>query len=157
VRKAQGAREALPAPAIPFARKVYGDVKARYEGKGPLDIDSAITSARKTAAAMCRDRFFPVESGWKGAAAKGGERRTKIRAQNRRCYAIRRLAVNNGNAFAVHGKEGVDGSSPSEGSAKAPQIGAFCLTGTCTFSSVRWVWSPSWSPQVHDARSKLAK
>jgi hypothetical protein len=57
----------------------------------------------------------------------------------------------------AHGKEGVDGSSPSEGSAKAPQIGAFCLTGTCTFSSVRWVWSPSWSPQVHDARSKLAK
>jgi hypothetical protein len=56
-----------------------------------------------------------------------------------------------------HGKEGVDGSSPSEGSAKAPQIGAFCLTGTCMFSSVRWVWSPSWSPQVHDARSKLAK
>src|SRR6266516_4941085 len=59
--------------------------------------------------------------------------------------------------FGAHGKEGVDGSSPSEGSAKAPQIGAFCLTGTCTFSSVRWVWSPSWSPQVHDARSKLAK
>src|ERR671937_326530 len=41
----------------------------------------------------------------------------------------------------LHDKEGVDGSSPSEGSAKAPQTGAFCLTGTCTFSSVRWVWS----------------
>jgi hypothetical protein len=27
---------------------------------------------------------------------------------------------------SFHGKEGVDGSSPSEGSAKAPQIGAFC-------------------------------
>jgi hypothetical protein len=26
------------------------------------------------------------------------------------------------------GKEGVDGSSPSEGSAKAPEIGAFSLT-----------------------------
>jgi hypothetical protein len=25
----------------------------------------------------------------------------------------------------IHGKEGVDGSSPSEGSAKAPEIGAF--------------------------------
>jgi hypothetical protein len=25
----------------------------------------------------------------------------------------------------LHGKEGVDGSSPSEGSAKAPEIGAF--------------------------------
>jgi len=27
-----------------------------------------------------------------------------------------------GNRFAAHGKEGVDGSSPSEGSAKAPHI-----------------------------------
>src|SRR5438874_9428730 len=26
-----------------------------------------------------------------------------------------------------HGKEGVDGSSPSEGSAKAPQNGVFCI------------------------------
>ena len=27
----------------------------------------------------------------------------------------------------LHGKEGVDGSSPSEGSAKAPQNGVFCI------------------------------
>ena len=28
----------------------------------------------------------------------------------------------------LHGKEGVDGSSPSEGSAKAPHVGAFVIT-----------------------------
>ena len=32
------------------------------------------------------------------------------------------------------GKEGVDGSSPSEGSAKAPHSGAFLLSSTCIFS-----------------------
>src|SRR5207244_85943 len=39
-----------------------------------------------------------------------------------------------------HGKEGVDGSSPSEGSAKAPHVGAFLFSRTCTSSHVRWVW-----------------
>jgi hypothetical protein len=33
---------------------------------------------------------------------------------------------------AAHGKEGVDGSSPSEGSARGPQSGAFCFPNTCT-------------------------
>jgi hypothetical protein len=31
-----------------------------------------------------------------------------------------------GNRFAAHGNEGVNGSSPSEGSAKAPQAGSVC-------------------------------
>jgi hypothetical protein len=56
-----------------------------------------------------------------------------------------------------HGKEGVDGSSPSEGFAKAPQIGAFCLAWICRIVTVRWVWSPLWSPQVHNPRSELPK
>jgi hypothetical protein len=43
------------------------------------------------------------------------------------------------------GKEGVDGSSPSEGSAKATEIAAFCVEGTCTSSSMRWGWSRLWS------------
>jgi hypothetical protein len=50
----------------------------------------------------------------------------------------------------LHGKEGVDGSSPSEGSAKAPHIGAFSVEGTCTISSVQWVWSRLWSFQVQN-------
>jgi hypothetical protein len=39
---------------------------------------------------------------------------------------------------AAHGKEGVDGSSPSEGSAKAPHVGAFAFRRTCSSSNVRW-------------------
>src|SRR5919204_3400667 len=50
--------------------------------------------------------------------------------------------------FGAHGKEGVDGSSPSEGSAKAVQSAAFSLTHVCTVSSMRWVWSRLWSFQV---------
>jgi hypothetical protein len=36
----------------------------------------------------------------------------------------------------LHGRERVDGSSPSEGSLKAPQHGAFTLPPGCTLSSV---------------------
>jgi hypothetical protein len=32
----------------------------------------------------------------------------------------------------LHGKEGVDGSSPSEGSAKAPYVGVFPFRSTCS-------------------------
>jgi hypothetical protein len=32
---------------------------------------------------------------------------------------------------------GVSGSSPEEGSAEAPEIGAFCFAGACTISGVR--------------------
>ena len=37
----------------------------------------------------------------------------------------------------LNGKEGVDGSSPSEGSAKAQQIGDLSLGLTCTSSRMR--------------------
>ena len=55
---------------------------------------------------------------------------------------------------SFHGKEGVDGSSPSEGSAKAPQTEAFCFGRTCRIASVRWVWSPLWSLQVDKCLSR---
>jgi hypothetical protein len=51
----------------------------------------------------------------------------------------------------LDGKEGVDGSSPSEGSAKAPQKGVSSFGCTSTISSVRWAWSPLWSLQVEKA------
>ena len=51
----------------------------------------------------------------------------------------------------VHGKEGVDGSSPSEGSARHLQIGRFPFSPTCRSSSVRWVWSRLWSFQFRNA------
>ena len=53
----------------------------------------------------------------------------------------------------LDGKEGVVGSSPTEGSAQAQQIWAFCFRSACTRSSVQWVWSLLWSFQVQDARS----
>src|SRR5437667_7241458 len=53
-----------------------------------------------------------------------------------------------GNALGPDGKEGVDGSSPSEGSAKAPHVGAFVFRSTCSSSIVQWVWSRLWSFQV---------
>jgi hypothetical protein len=48
----------------------------------------------------------------------------------------------------LHGKEGVDGSGPSEGSANAPHVGAYAFRSTCRFSRVRWVWSRLWSFRV---------
>jgi len=45
-------------------------------------------------------------------------------------------------------KEGVDGSSPSEGSAKPVLSAGFSLLRICTGSSVRWVWSRLWSSQL---------
>jgi hypothetical protein len=56
-----------------------------------------------------------------------------------------------------HGKEGVGGSSPPEGSAKAPQIGAFRSARTCTISNMRYLWSPLWSLQVQSAGSKASE
>jgi hypothetical protein len=42
---------------------------------------------------------------------------------------------------ASNGKEGVDGSSPSEGFAKALQSARFVFGSTCSSSCVQWVWS----------------
>jgi hypothetical protein len=53
-----------------------------------------------------------------------------------------------------HGKEGVSGSSPEEGSAKSPHVGAFSFRSTCSDSNVRWVWSPGWSLQVENGLLK---
>ena len=50
----------------------------------------------------------------------------------------------------LHGKEGVDGSSPSEGSANRLQIGTFRPGSTCKRSTVYEVWSRLWSPQVQN-------
>jgi hypothetical protein len=50
---------------------------------------------------------------------------------------------------SFHGKEGVDGSSPSEGSAKAPLSG-FPFGSTCTRRRMRRVWSRLWSSQIRE-------
>jgi hypothetical protein len=50
----------------------------------------------------------------------------------------------------LHGKEGVNGSSPLEGSAKAPHVGAFVFRSTCSSSTVWWIWSRLWSFRVSE-------
>src|SRR5207248_8649331 len=44
----------------------------------------------------------------------------------------------------LHGKEGVDGSSPSEGSEKAPQNGVFCIRARLTLPPLARVWKAFW-------------
>ena len=42
------------------------------------------------------------------------------------------IGTREGIVRTVDGEEGVDGSSPSEGSAKAPHVGAFSFRSTCS-------------------------
>src|SRR5881392_4183669 len=83
-----------------------------------------------------------METLWKNEGAMERKRFDRFEPRNR---------LNKPNLFATgchrlppksHGKEGVDGSSPSEGSAKAPHSGASSFGCNCTIHSVRWVWSP---------------
>jgi hypothetical protein len=53
--------------------------------------------------------------------------------------------------LGAHGKEGVDGSSPSEGSAKPLHGASFPFRSTCESTSVRRVWSHLWSSRVENA------
>ncbi|HEU6446653.1 MAG TPA: hypothetical protein VFL61_16500 [Gaiellaceae bacterium] len=55
----------------------------------------------------------------------------------------------------LNGKEGVDGSSPSEGFQKAPQIGAFSVEGVCAISTMRVSMEPFMEPPDDDANALL--
>jgi hypothetical protein len=68
-----------------------------------------------------------MEPLWSPVVAIGGNQRQNAQGRKAQkqgetvatgCYRLRET---------FHGKEGVDGSSPSEGSAKTPQTGAFCF------------------------------
>jgi hypothetical protein len=78
-----------------------------------------------------------MEHLWSRAVATGGNRwqmerpRKWLRQANSVAVGCDRLPRER------HGKEGVDGSSPSEGSAKAPHIEAFSFRPTCSSSNVR--------------------
>jgi hypothetical protein len=74
-------------------------------------------------------------------------------ARKRLKQADRQPVATHGNRFGAHGKEGVNGSSPLEGSAKAPHVGAFAFRPTCKFSRVRWVSSRLWSFRVGEGPS----
>ena len=92
-----------------------------------------------------------MERLWKNEGATGRKRFERLEPGSR---------LSKPNLFATgcrglppksHDKEGVDGSSPSEGSAKAPEIGAFSFRQTCSVSNVRCVWSRLWSFCVENA------
>jgi hypothetical protein len=60
------------------------------------------------------------------AGATGGNR-WQMRDPQKTAQTSR--SATHGNRFGAHGKEGVSGSSPEEGSAKAPHVDAFPLPG----------------------------
>src|SRR5919198_4725040 len=89
-----------------------------------------------------------MEPLWSPVVATGGNR-SQITEPQKRQKQAKTVAVGcHRLPRGSHGKEGVDGSSPSEGSAKVPQSGASCFWRSCKTFRVRWVWSPLWSPQV---------
>jgi hypothetical protein len=72
-----------------------------------------------------------MEHLWNRAGATGGNRSQMRRPRQRLKQANPQPVATHGNGFGAHGKEGVDGSSPSEGFTKGQEM-AFCvaLSGT---------------------------
>src|SRR5436309_9924026 len=68
-----------------------------------------------------------MEPLWSPAGAISGNRWQVGRPRKRRKQAKSVATGCHRLRATFHGKEGVDGSSPSEGSAKAPQNGVFCI------------------------------
>jgi hypothetical protein len=89
-----------------------------------------------------------MEPLWSPPVATAGNR-SQMGRRRKRLIEAKTVAVGCAQLpESFHGKEGVSGSSPEEGSAKGPHIGAFSVEGTCRISSVQWVWSRLWSSQV---------
>ena len=83
--------------------------------------------------------------GKENAPARGAQRERKVRMVR---------GISHGQPPPdLNGKEGVDGSSPSEGSAKAPHVGVFSLSSICKNGSVQCVWSRLWSFRVENPRA----
>src|SRR5947209_16009156 len=89
-----------------------------------------------------------MEHQWSRAGATAGNRWQRRCLRNPLSY-LRPVADGcHQLRLPLHGKEGVDGSSPSEGFAKVPQISDFHFGSACTFNNVHWVWSRLWSLQI---------
>src|SRR5881394_2664683 len=95
-----------------------------------------------------------MEPLWSPVVATRGNRWQTGRAGRRRKQAETVAVSCDRLPEAAHGKEGVDGSSPSEGSAKAPHVGAFSFRPTCSLLNVRWVWSRLWSFRVREGERR---
>jgi hypothetical protein len=91
-----------------------------------------------------------MERLWSLAVATSGNRWQMRRARKRRNQAKTVAMGCDQLPRPQNGKEGVDGSSPSEGFVKLLQVGSFSLGLTCRIVSVRQVWSPLWSPEVQN-------
>jgi hypothetical protein len=87
---------------------------------------------------------------WSPAVANAGKGSRLTDRRNRLRWPKLFAIVCHPSPWSRHGKEGVDGSSPSEGSAKAPHVGPFSFRPTCSSSNVRWVWSRLWSFQARE-------
>jgi hypothetical protein len=66
-----------------------------------------------------------MERLWSLAGATGGTRSQMGRGYKRLKQADRQPVATHSNGFGAHGKEGVDGSSPSEGFTKGQQMAFF--------------------------------
>jgi hypothetical protein len=103
-------------------------------------------------------RFGPIgmEQLWNRGGATGGKSSGRQKPENRLNW---RQTVADGChrlPFGSHGKEGVSGSSPEEGSAKSLHSGVSPFTSTCSLTNVRSVWSRLWSFQVRDGGLDVA-
>jgi hypothetical protein len=98
--------------ATPFSTEKGSTLDAQLAGRSkPFGHQRFSANAWSTYGAQ---RAQPVPTGGKWDSAGNGSNRP-----------IRNQVATHGNGPRPHGKEGVDGSSPSEGSAKAPHVGAF--------------------------------
>src|ERR671934_94997 len=114
-------------------------VVARRHGAGVAGVLGTAPSMGRRASARCccRNRLRRMEPLWSPVVATRGNR-SQIRRPPKPQKQAKSLAVGcDGLPPGAHGKEGVDGSSPSEGSTKAPHVGAFPFRSSCSASNVR--------------------
>src|SRR5258708_40357841 len=82
-----------------------------------------------------------MEHLWSPVGATGGNLWQIGHPRKRLKQADSQPVATHGNRFAAHGKEGVDGSSPSEGSSKSAAYGAYSFRSTCSAWNVQCVCS----------------
>src|SRR5713101_8473972 len=85
--------------------------------------------------AGCPKPFWPsailgewMEHLWSPAGATGGNRWQMAHPRKQLKQADRQPVATHGNRFAAHGKEGVSGSSPEEGSHRSPANAGLLLS-----------------------------
>ena len=79
-----------------------------------------------------------MEHLWSPAGATGGNLWQMEHPRKPFKQADPQPVATHGNRFGAHGKEGVDGSSPSEGSAKSLHVGNSSFRSTCSSSILRY-------------------